>query len=240
MKKEKDYSYTKLDHPKNKGSAQLFENPILEKLTHTHVSAPLIIFSLVAIGLVYYGIAKRGFSIEKIIGLFVIGFIAFTLVEYLLHRYLYHIPTTTELRRKLSYTMHGNHHDYPKDKMRLAMPPILGLALAAVLYFFFWLFLRDYTYGFLAGFLIGYAFYIGIHYTLHTYNPPKNRLKYLWDHHSIHHYREDDRAFGVSTPLWDYVFNTMPRKGEELRTYREVQRKAKRNDKNNTATLNPN
>lgn len=232
MEKEKDYSYTKLDNPKNKGSAQLFKNPILEKLTHTHISAPLIVFGVVAIGLIYYGIVKKGFSGLEITGLFVFGVFMFTLTEYLLHRYLYHIPATTKFKTKLSYTMHGNHHDYPKDKMRLAMPPILGLALATVLYLFFWLFLRDYTYGFLAGFIMGYAGYIGIHYILHTYNPPRNRFKYLWDHHAIHHYREDDRAFGVSSPLWDYVFNTMPRKGEELKTYREAQRKArKKNDK---------
>ncbi|MEX2379667.1 MAG: sterol desaturase family protein, partial [Vicingaceae bacterium] len=42
--------------------------------------------------------------------------------------------------------------------------------------------------------------------------PPKNFLKQLWIHHSIHHYQEDDKAFGVSSPLWDYVFGTMPSK----------------------------
>lgn len=234
MEKEEKYSYTKLEHPKNKGSAQLFKNPILEKLTHTHISAPLIIFSLVAIGLIYFAVTKKGFSALEITGLFFIGFFTFTLVEYLMHRYLYHIPTTTEFRRKMSYTMHGNHHDYPKDKMRLAMPPILGLVLATILFLFFWIFLRDYTYGFLAGFIIGYACYIGIHYILHAYDPPNNRLKYLWDHHSIHHYREDDRAFGVSSPLWDYVFGTMPRKGEELKAFREAQRQKRKAEKQNS------
>lgn len=231
MKKKETFSYTKLEQPKNNGSAQLFENPVLEKLTHTHISAPLIIFSLVAIGLFYYGIAKKGFFIGEMMGLFIIGFFTFTLVEYLMHRHLYHIPATTELRRKISYTMHGNHHDYPKDKMRLAMPPILGLLIATVLFLFFWIFLRDYTFGFLAGFIMGYAAYIAIHYILHAYDPPKNIFRKLWDHHSIHHYREDDRAFGVSSPFWDIVFRTMPRKGDELKAYREEQRKRRKAEK---------
>ncbi|MGB3618930.1 MAG: sterol desaturase family protein, partial [Catalinimonas sp.] len=34
----------------------------------------------------------------------------------------------------------------------------------------------------------------------------------LWVHHSIHHFKDDERAFGVSSPLWDWVFGTMPRR----------------------------
>ncbi|MEL6652049.1 MAG: fatty acid hydroxylase, partial [Bacteroidota bacterium] len=26
-----------------------------------------------------------------------------------------------------------------------------------------------------------------------------------------HHYKDDTVAFGVSSPLWDYVFRTMPK-----------------------------
>lgn len=218
-------NYTKLKHPKMKGSAQLFDNPILEKLTHTHISAPLIVFGLVAVGLIYYGITQKGFSAYQIVGLFVSGVFSFTLVEYLMHRYLYHMPITSEFKRKISYTMHGNHHDYPKDKSRLAMPPILGLLLAAILFGLFWLIMRSYTYGFLAGFIIGYAGYIGIHYAIHAYNVPNNRFKILWHHHSIHHYREDDRAFGVSSPFWDHVFGTMPRKNPKA--HRQAQKKNK-------------
>ncbi len=221
---DSDYAYTKLDHPKMKGSAQLFNNPILEKLTHTHISVPLLIFGLVAAGLLYFGYTYRDFSIAQLSGLFVVGWFSFTLVEYLMHRFLYHIPTTTPFRQKISYTMHGNHHDYPKDKSRLAMPPILGLTLAAVLYFLFLLLLGQYVYGFLAGFIVGYAVYIGIHYMIHAYKVPDNFFKILWTHHSIHHFREDDRAFGVTWAFWDHVFRTMPRKGEELQAYRKAQR----------------
>jgi len=231
MKEQKTYSYTKLDRPQNKGSAQLFKNPVLEKLTHTHILAPIIVFALVATGLIYYGITEKGFNAWQMALLFLAGMFVFSLVEYLMHRYVYHIPITNEFRRKLSYTMHGNHHDYPKDKKRLAMPPLLGLILATVLYLFFWIFLRSYTYGFLAGFVIGYASYIGIHYIIHAYRIPNNFFRVLWNHHSIHHYREDDRAFGVSSPFWDHVFGTMPRKGEELIAYRKAQREQKKKEK---------
>ncbi|WP_037316289.1 sterol desaturase family protein [Salegentibacter sp. Hel_I_6] len=203
---------TKLKRPKHKGSPKLFENPILEKLTHTHISLPLIIFGLIAVALIYYGIIEKGFEAPVMISLFAAGLFFFTFVEYIMHRYLYHIPATSESKKKISYTMHGVHHDYPKDKSRLAMPPVLSLVIATVLFIIYRAFLGDFVFGFLAGFLIGYAAYLAVHYSVHAFKVPNNFLKTLWLHHSIHHYRESDRAFGVSSPLWDYIFQTMPRK----------------------------
>ncbi|HKL35738.1 MAG TPA: sterol desaturase family protein [Salegentibacter sp.] len=203
---------TKFKRPKHKGSPKLFENPILEKLTHTHISFPLIIFGVISVALIYYGLIEKGFEAPIMIGLFAAGLFFFTFVEYIMHRYLYHIPATSEKKKKISYTMHGVHHDYPKDKSRLAMPPVLSLIIVTVLFIIYRAVLGDYVFGFLAGFLIGYAAYLAVHYSVHAFKVPNNFLKVLWQHHSIHHYRESDRAFGVSSPLWDYIFKTMPRK----------------------------
>ncbi len=202
---------TKLKRPKHKGSPKLFENPMLEKLTHTHISAPLIIFFVTSAALIYYGIFEKGFRTPEILAWFAGGLLFFTLIEYLAHRYLYHIPATTPRRQKISYTMHGVHHDYPKDKSRLAMPPVLSLIVASVLFIIYRAILGDYVFGFLAGFLVGYAGYLAVHYSVHAFKVPNNFLKILWHHHSIHHYREPDRAFGVSSPFWDHIFRTMPR-----------------------------
>ncbi|MCY2685994.1 sterol desaturase family protein [Salinimicrobium sp. TH3] len=202
----------KLKRPQHKGSPRLFKNPVLERLTHTHISAPLIIFFSIAAVLIYYGIFEKGFAVLEMVLLFLAGLFFFTLVEYLMHRYLYHIPATTERRKKISYTMHGVPHDYPKDKSRLAMPPVLSLFIASVLFIIYRSLLGDLVFGFLAGFLVGYAAYLSIHYSVHAFKVPNNSLKILWHHHAIHHYRESDRAFGVSSPLWDHIFETMPRK----------------------------
>jgi len=203
---------TKFKRPKHKGSPKLFENPILEKLTHTHISFPLIIFGVISVALIYYGLIEKGFEAPIMIGLFATGLFFFTFVEYIMHRYLYHIPATSDKKKKISYTMHGVHHDYPKDKSRLAMPPVLSLIIVTVLFIIYRAVLGDYVFGFLAGFLIGYAAYLAVHYSVHAFKVPNNFLKVLWQHHSIHHYRESDRAFGVSSPLWDHIFRTMPRK----------------------------
>ncbi|MAN27764.1 MULTISPECIES: sterol desaturase family protein [Mesonia] len=208
---------TKLKRPKHKGSPQLFKNPILEKLTHTHISLPLIIFSVISAALIYYGVIEKGFHTPEMILLFFAGLLFFTFVEYIMHRYLYHIPATSERKKKISYTMHGVHHDYPKDKSRLAMPPVLSLIIATVLFIIYRVVLGDFVFGFLAGFLIGYAAYLAVHYSVHAFKVPNNFLKVLWHHHSIHHYREPDRAFGVSSTIWDHIFQTMPRKNPRAR-----------------------
>lgn len=193
-------------------SVPLFKNPILEKLTRTHIALPLIIFTVIAAVLFYYGIVEKGFKMPFMILLFFGGLLFFTFVEYLMHRYLYHMHPESEKGKQIAYTIHGIHHDYPKDKSRLAMPPVLSLILATVFFVIYRAVLGDYVFGFLAGFLMGYTAYLSIHYSIHAYKPPQNFLKILWEHHLIHHYREPDRAYGVSSPLWDFIFGTMPKK----------------------------
>ncbi len=205
--------------PKARGTKQLFNNPILEKLSRTHISVPLIIFGVYSVALLYWSVTHTSLSVGSTIGLFFLGLFSFTLVEYLMHRFVYHVSTHTEWRRKFQYTAHGVHHEFPKDKDRLAMPPLLSITVATVLLLLFRLVMGDLTFAFLPGFLVGYAAYLAIHYIVHIYQPPKNFLRALWINHSIHHYKDGDSVFGVSSPLWDYVFGTMkPRNRDKKQT----------------------
>jgi len=195
--------------PHNKGSKRLFQNPILEKLSRTHIAVPLIIFFTYSSGLLYWNVTHTTLSLNISIAMFFAGLLAFTWIEYLVHRYLFHMETYTELRSKIQYAVHGVHHEYPKDKTRLAMPPLLSITIATLLLFFFRLFLGDLVFSFLPGFLVGYALYLAVHYMVHAYQPPKNFLRYLWINHSIHHYKDGGGVYGVSSPLWDYIYGTM-------------------------------
>ena len=198
--------------PKHKGSAQLFKNPMLERLSHTHIALPVSIFAATGIISMYYGLTHGFMTGVSALGLFLVGLLAFSFVEYLVHRYVYHIPATTPGRAKFQYTMHGVHHEYPKDKTRLAMPPIITVFVASLLFFIFRFSFGSYAFGLLSGFTFGYAMYLFVHYAIHAYSPPKNFLKVWWTHHSQHHYRQDEVAFGVSSTLWDHIIGTMPSK----------------------------
>ena len=198
--------------PKNKGTKQLFKNPILEKLSRTHVAVPITIFFLYSAALLYWSITHTELSAMTTVGMFMIGFVSFTWVEYMVHRYIFHMNTYTKFREKFQYTVHGVHHEFPKDKERLAMPPLLSITIATLLLLLFRLVLGDLVFSFLPGFLVGYAYYLVVHYIVHVYQPPKNFLKMLWVNHAVHHYKHGEYIFGVSSPLWDYIYGTMKEK----------------------------
>jgi sterol desaturase/sphingolipid hydroxylase (fatty acid hydroxylase superfamily) len=194
----------------NKGSATLFKNPILEKLTRTNFYVPVILFLVLGIAASAYGYLKMEITIVSTLLLYLGGVFVFSLVEYLIHRFLFHFEAHTPQQKELKYKIHGVHHHFPKDKDRLAMPPVMSLALASVFYLIFMITLGKYGYPFFGGFVSGYSVYLIIHYAVHRFRQPRNFLKILWKHHSLHHYRSEDTAFGVSNPMWDYLFGTLP------------------------------
>ncbi|WP_144606904.1 sterol desaturase family protein [Algoriphagus algorifonticola] len=201
----------RLDRPDNFGSAHMFDNPILERISRTHIMIPITMFLVFAAVSFYYAL-ETPINLGTGVLVMLTGYIFFTFVEYMMHKHFFHMEPDTPLKDKLQYSVHGVHHDYPKDKDRLAMPPFVSAAYAAISYLVFNLIMGDFAYYFLPGFLLGYASYLGVHYIVHAFNPPKNFLKILWVNHAIHHYKDPDSAFGVSTPLWDILLGTMPKK----------------------------
>lgn len=202
----------RLDRPDNNGSAQMFENPVLEKLSRTHISIPIVMFLGISSVSLYYAITTTVISYGIGALVLLIGILAFTFVEYMMHKHFFHMEPDNEVKDKLQYSVHGVHHDYPRDKDRLAMPPFVSAFYAMIFYFVFTFIMGDYALYFLPGFLFGYAAYLGVHYAVHAFQPPKNFLKILWVNHAVHHYKDPDVAFGVSSPLWDYILGTMPKK----------------------------
>jgi sterol desaturase/sphingolipid hydroxylase (fatty acid hydroxylase superfamily) len=95
------------------------------------------------------------------------------------------------------------------------MPPLPSILMSGFMLLLFCslavLFTGTTGYGllFFAGFISGYLVYVSLHYAIHAYAPPK-LLKTLWRNHHLHHYKYPDKAFGVSSMLWDKLFGTMP------------------------------
>jgi sterol desaturase/sphingolipid hydroxylase (fatty acid hydroxylase superfamily) len=193
----------------NKGQARIFQNYYLEWLTKTH---PLIIWGIylpVIIGFPLYGIQKTYFSTSEALLVFFGGMLFWTLFEYLAHRYIFHMITETKGGRRLIYILHGNHHEFPRDKQRLFMPPVPSLIITSILFSFFYLILKISAWAFFPGFILGYLLYASMHYAIHAFAPPFPWMKPLWRNHHLHHYKDEEKGFGVSSTLWDRVFGTM-------------------------------
>ena len=193
----------------NKGQAKIFKNAYLEYLTKTH---PLVIwgmYSPILLLLPYYAIAKLEFTFLYTAGIFVGGMLFWTLTEYILHRFAFHYDPKTDRGRRINYVLHGNHHEYPRDRERLFMPAAPSLIMASLFFAFFYLVLGKMAFPFFPGFMFGYLIYGSMHYAIHAWNPPFKWMKPLWRNHHLHHYKHGDLGFGVSSTMWDHVFGTM-------------------------------
>jgi sterol desaturase/sphingolipid hydroxylase (fatty acid hydroxylase superfamily) len=120
--------------------------------------------------------------------LFAGGFVAWTLAEYAIHRWVLHY---------LLPTQHSLHHASPNE-------PIIHIFWQIWVCFGFAYFLVGPA--FLEGSLVAYAWYLFAHYGAHHSRDtlPASLVK----HHNIHH-KFSNRNFGVSTMLWDRLFGTI-------------------------------
>ncbi|MBC7902369.1 MAG: sterol desaturase family protein [Gemmatimonadaceae bacterium] len=199
----------KFEKIKNKGQARLFESQYLEVLTKTHPAVIWGMYLPIIIGLLYWARVKFHFTFGYMAMIFLGGMLFWTLFEYFFHRYVFHFVSENPKAKKISYIIHGNHHEYPRDQERLFMPPVPSLILASVLFVIQFFTLGDHVYLFYPGFILGYLIYGSMHFAIHAWNPPYKWMKPLWRNHHLHHYKDEHMGFGVSTTLWDRVFGTM-------------------------------
>lgn len=200
---------------------RLFKSNFLEFFTHIHPAVvvllwlPLCLYFLLA---EVINASGRATGMAHIPAAFTIGLFIWTFAEYTLHRFLFHYKPKVPKAEKIFFLFHGVHHAQPQCKTRLVMPPVLSIPMALV---FYWLFSRvvggllgapAWVGPMFSGFGIGYLVYDLTHYATHHFAMRSGVLKYLKRYHMQHHYKTPDARFGVSSPLWDIVFNTKPAK----------------------------
>lgn len=190
-------------------SVRMFENRWLEHLSKVHFSVPLIIYLPVVGWFIYLAFSTGVLDPLYIFLLFGAGVFTWTVVEYVLHRFVFHYVPPGRLGNKIHFIFHGVHHDYPNDSYRLVMPPIVSIPLAIFFYFSFSAILGEVINApFFAGFVMGYLFYDMLHYAVHHANSSNKLFLKLKTHHLKHHFKEPHKGFGVSSPLWDILSGT--------------------------------
>lgn len=191
---------------------RLFSNELMEKLSHVHPTVPLILYvPLVAYFLFF--VNHGDLTVTGQIVLFAGGVILWTLMEYVIHRFVFHYHPSSDLGQKVHFLVHGIHHDYPRDPMRLVMPPVVSIPLAILFYSLFKMTLGPiYTPAFFSGFVFGYLCYDMIHYATHHLSLRNSKVGlWLQQYHLLHHYQDETSGYGVSNPIWDFVFRTTPK-----------------------------
>jgi sterol desaturase/sphingolipid hydroxylase (fatty acid hydroxylase superfamily) len=186
---------------------RMFKNAVVEFFSRTHWTVPLWIY--VPLVSLWLWLSIPRLSTGVLIGLVVAGIAFWTLLEYVLHRFVFHYHPSSALGKRLMWILHGVHHDYPRDPLRLVMPPSISLPLAAFFYGLLYLIVGNtMALPILSGMTIGYLFYDISHYAIHHFPIKGNYFGTLREYHLRHHFRHSEQGFGVSSPFWDYVFGT--------------------------------
>lgn len=202
---------------------RLFRSRILESLTLVHPAVVLAVWVPVIVWFLWQawrGSPATGMTPGRIVAAFAVGLFAWTLVEYGLHRFVFHFSPEHPPAwvRRLVFLFHGIHHVQPWDPARLVMPPSAGIPLATLFYLLFgWILARvlgapHWHAPLFAGFLCGYVAYDMLHYATHHRRMSLPVLRWLKRNHLLHHHGPPDERFGVSSPLWDHVFRTHPKR----------------------------
>ncbi|EYF00478.1 Fatty acid hydroxylase [Chondromyces apiculatus DSM 436] len=190
-------------------TCRMFETPLIERFSRSHPLLPFV-FWLPAIA--YLGVRAAQNDIGPLAGLGLVfaGLFVWTFAEYILHRYLFHYVGPRPWQRRVHFILHGVHHDFPQDTDRLVFPLGASIPMGAGFYLLFRALvgpvLVDPVF---MGFGLGYLAYDGTHYAVHHWRMTSRWGKWIKRHHMVHHHTGEEARWGVSSPLWDYVFGTM-------------------------------
>ena len=191
-----------------KETVRMFESDFMEFFSHVHPATPIFLYAPVIGYLLYAAFVHKQLPPVAVLGLFLTGILIWTLLEYIIHRYIFHYQPKTRWGKALHFVAHGVHHDYPSDPTRLVMPPVISIPLAVVFYVLFSVSFGRLAPALAAGFGFGYVCYDTIHYATHHFAMKGGIWQWLKQYHLRHHYKDDHAGYGVSSPLWDYVFGT--------------------------------
>jgi 4-hydroxysphinganine ceramide fatty acyl 2-hydroxylase len=233
----KEYYLKQVHNPRHlKDSARLFGPDFLEMFTRTKWYVVPLVWGPITLFLGYLSMLQFSDSrilakdvlqwplqlhllptvspaaFAKFVPCYLLGCLIWTLLEYFLHRFLFHLDDhlpDANWALMLHFLLHGVHHYLPMDRLRLVMPPLLFFVLetpftklAHVL------FPKAMANGIIAG---AFTFYIGydcMHYALHHTRLPQYMTE-MKRYHLAHHYKNFELGFGVTSKIWDVVFGTI-------------------------------
>ena len=146
------------------------------------------------------------------------GLLLWTLLEYCFHRFLLHARFHNPSLNGIVNSQHLRHHEAPRDQDQILVQLPFALVTSAVLYALFWAVTRDIfaASGVISGIWLGFLYYEAVHYRVHLSLSHSPILQQQRRAHFYHHFLNSEKCFGVTSPLWDYVFGTRRREVRQV------------------------
>jgi sterol desaturase/sphingolipid hydroxylase (fatty acid hydroxylase superfamily) len=135
-----------------------------------------------------------------------VGVVMWTLLEYGLHRFVFHHRVLGPQAAK-EHMLHHAKVDYFAHwsmKVLIAVPVLLSIMTLASL-------VVGWRLGTSVpiGVLVGYGFYEVLHRRIHVRAPRNAYGRWARRHHLLHHFGKSDMNHGVTSPIWDIAFGTL-------------------------------
>jgi 4-hydroxysphinganine ceramide fatty acyl 2-hydroxylase len=189
----------------------MFSRPFIDYFFRWNWWVVPLIFLPISFSLFFFGMIRSSVNALILVILFVCGLFSWTFFEYCMHRFLFHTIGHSCFLNHLHYVIHGMHHAYPTDPLRVIFPPFGSFIIGGIIGFMLFFLLSPQFFAVVyAGFIIGYIWYEFMHYAAHHIKWKILLFKRLKRHHLLHHYNHlyKEQNFGVSTTLWDRIFKT--------------------------------
>lgn len=139
------------------------------------------------------------------------GVTLWSLVEYLLHRFLGHDRRTLPNGFATEHTRHHAEGDYFAPTWKKALVALVGApAVSAIAALVLGVPLGA-VFG--ASFIAMYVLYEWVHRRAHTHRGRSAYGRYLRRHHFHHHFGNPRANHGVTSPVWDVAFGTFEAPG---------------------------
>ena len=140
-----------------------------------------------------------------ILSFFLLGCTTWTLSEYVLHRFIGHRKKGAHgfTKEHRAHHVDGNHFMPLYKKIVISAKVILPLTFISI---FFMHLLPGISFS--IGFTSCFVLYEFLHKRAHTHAPQTHYGRWLRKHHFYHHFGAPNKNFGVTTPIWDIVFQT--------------------------------
>jgi fatty acid hydroxylase family protein len=146
--------------------------------------------------------------------LMALGILVWTLIEYLLHRFLLHSRPQAPALLAIVEKLHLGHHRNPQDEGKITVPVLGSLPIAGGLLGLFRLMTGSWPVAALlmTGSIAGYLYYEMMHFWIHCGARHGSWLSNRRANHLSHHFRDQMRWFGVTTQVWDLILGTGTRR----------------------------
>ncbi|KAL4424625.1 hypothetical protein ABPG77_002243 [Micractinium sp. CCAP 211/92] len=191
------------------GHPVMFASPLVERMTCTEWYVVPLLWLPIAAAFMARGVLG-GLSPLLLPLTLAIGVLVWQLLEYSIHRWLFHFEPKSPRGIEWHFMLHGHHHKYPMDFDRLVFPPAIAALVIALFHALLHQLLpASWASPLLGGGIVGYVLYDTTHWALHS-----GRAEWLCGHvlktsHMDHHYVDDSVGYGISSTLYDHAFNTM-------------------------------